>query len=195
MTSESVWDTLYLERPQSFRRYPNTELLAFLSRLKRGQRVLEVGCGNGSNLWAIAHEGFKAWGLEASRVAVEECYETLGRWRQSAIVMHGDLLEMGHPWIDFDAVVDVECLQHVGGPGVYEKVHSLLGKGGKLFSYHLALTTQQDYEAVFPDCGEARILEDFSHLEPWFHLESLRLVTRTHGPHAITHAAIEAVKV
>ena len=57
------------------RKYPNEELCRFVGRNfshftsgeKSSMRVLEVGCGSGSNLWMLAREGFDAFGVDFGR--------------------------------------------------------------------------------------------------------------------------------
>jgi len=34
-------------------------------------RVLEVGCGNGANLWFLTFEGYDAFGIDASQAALD----------------------------------------------------------------------------------------------------------------------------
>ena len=60
------------------RLYPNEELLRFLGRhfflipiqKRKNIKILELACGSCSNLWMIGKEGFKAYGIDFSDVAI-----------------------------------------------------------------------------------------------------------------------------
>lgn len=62
---------------RSQRSYPNESLIQFIAGRyfalpmteRRRIRILEVGCGSGTNLWMLAKEGFEVYGLDSSAVA------------------------------------------------------------------------------------------------------------------------------
>ena len=74
--TEDWYEASYREEGfDSQRRYPNEELLRFMGRnffaipseLRKETRILELGCGSCANLWMLASEGFKAYGLDSFR--------------------------------------------------------------------------------------------------------------------------------
>jgi ubiquinone/menaquinone biosynthesis C-methylase UbiE len=179
----NVWDNLYRDKAESFRHYPNEELVRFLGRTyfkNRSQerckaiRILELGCGNGANLWALAKEGFDVYGLDGSQRALELACETLEKWDVHADLNLGDVRSL--PYADgwFDAVVDIgtlQCLTFTDLKKAYREAKRVLRENGWFFSYHYGRGTW-DYdhgggtlidrhtfdnisnpEAIFPNIG------------------------------------------
>ena len=82
LDSSAYFEAAYSRKGFAAQRlYPNEELLRFLGRTyfnvphegRKNINILEVGCGSGANLWAIAREGFSAHGLELSQSGVALC--------------------------------------------------------------------------------------------------------------------------
>jgi len=103
------------------RLYPNEELLRFMGRRffsipknkRRKIKILELGCGSGANLWMIAKEGFKCYGIDISKEGLKLCLRMLRKYRVKAQVLVGDMRKL--PYINdfFDAVIDIVSLQHL----------------------------------------------------------------------------------
>ena len=53
-------------------------------------KVLEIGCGTGSNIWFLAREGFDVFGLDGSQTAILKTREKLDREQLSAELNVGD---------------------------------------------------------------------------------------------------------
>ena len=128
------------------RLYPNEELVRFISRryghipfaARYSLDLLEVGCGAGSNLWALAREGFHAYGLDSVARAIGICREMLDRWRVSAELEIGDIKNLPYPAERFDCVVDVfssYCLRLEGFRTFLREAYRVLKPGGRFFSY------------------------------------------------------------
>lgn len=95
----------------ALRRYPHNGVMQFLAEnfpTTKGVHVLDAGCGSGSNLWAIANEGFDAFGIDTSACALENCRQVLEMWGAKAELIRGNMAEQ-IPFQNrsFDAVVDV----------------------------------------------------------------------------------------
>jgi len=128
------------------RRYPNEELLRFFGRhyfglpieARRNVRVLEVGCGSGSNLWMIAREGFEAHGIDVSSEGLRLCEKMLSFWETAATTAAADMVALPYPDQHFDVVVDVfssYCLHQAGFEQFLDEVKRSLRPAGRFFSY------------------------------------------------------------
>jgi len=128
------------------RRYPNEELLRFIGsnyfRLPLNERakvrVLEVGCGSGTNLWMLAREGFTAHGLDFSKEGLKLARKMLESWGVSASLDEGSMTDLPYAENSFDVVVDVfssYSLDEAGFACFAAEVARVLKSGGKFFSY------------------------------------------------------------
>lgn len=184
----AVWETKYATAPGNFRQYPNEELVRFLGRTywksvppteRRRLRALEVGCGNGANLWAIAREGMTAYGLDISPTAVGQARATLARWGVQAGLGVADGRALPVRTRSVDLVVDVgtlSCLTFTDLRRAYAEVRRVLRPGGRFFSYHFgreswdydhgggSLIDRRTFdnmsspEAIFPNLGTISML-------------------------------------
>ncbi len=83
MSWDPVWETVY--RSRAWGQYPGEDVIRFVKgRFSQAEeparvRLLEVGCGNGANLWFMAREGFCVHGVDRSETAVHLACERLDR--------------------------------------------------------------------------------------------------------------------
>lgn len=128
------------------RRYPNEELLRFMGthffgmdRALRGDvNILELGCGSGANLWMIAREGYQAYGIDLSPVALNLCKTMLDNWGVAAHLTPGDMSKLPYSSDMFDAVIDVfssYCLNELDFHRCLDEIVRVLKPGGRYFSY------------------------------------------------------------
>jgi ubiquinone/menaquinone biosynthesis C-methylase UbiE len=113
------WEKVFANR--RWGAYPAEDLVRFIGRTFRGVadkstvRILEVGCGPGSNLWYLVREGFTVAGIDGSPTAIRQARERLTAEELPHDVPRVDL-RVGNfatlPWPDlnFDAVVDIASL-------------------------------------------------------------------------------------
>jgi SAM-dependent methyltransferase len=148
---------------------PAEELVRFCGRRRGGLgRVLEVGCGNGANLWYLAEQSEGAVGMDfcadALSVARILCAERGIPAAASALVL-GSASHL--PFADgrFDTVVELMVSQHApweAHADLYREYRRTLRPGGLAFLYHLmqgtsgTRTDRWDYPEgipLFPEAG------------------------------------------
>lgn len=140
---ESYWTARYADAPPARRR---AKILAQLPRLipglraqfdlaifelpiRRGGRLLEIGCGNGSALRQMATLGWDVEGVDFDEAAVNLA-------RSCGLTVRLGSVEAQHyPSNTFDAIVMSHVLEHVPNPrGLLAECYRILKSGGRLVS-------------------------------------------------------------
>lgn len=130
------------------RKYPNEELCRFMGRnffhknldtatLKK-VKVLETGCGSGSNLWMLAKEGFDVYGIDLSTEAISLATNMLDNYGVSANLSVQDMTQLSFKDEYFDIVIDVfsSCVLTKDQRLKYlSNVYNILKNEGIFFSY------------------------------------------------------------
>ena len=90
-------------------------------------RMLDVGCGGGTNLRAMQSLGWEPHGVDFNPVAVQTC-------RESGLdVFHGELSQAGFPDEAFDLVSAHHVIEHLADPAVLvREAFRILKPGGML---------------------------------------------------------------
>ena len=97
-------------------------------KIRRGGRVLDVGCGRGILLRTFLEQGLETHGVETSRKAVQ------GADPRAEIAIAARLADVGYAPGYFDAVVLFHVLEHLPDPrATLEEIHRVLCPGGLLF--------------------------------------------------------------
>lgn len=135
------------------RLYPNEELCRFMGRTwfhlpyedRKAVKILELGCGSGSNLWMLKKEGFDVFGIDLSSEAVQLSKEMLRHWglsfSEEETAEHlsvQDMTKLFFPDGTFDTVLDIFscfCLTKLGWDRCLSETTRVLKRGGKFFSY------------------------------------------------------------
>jgi SAM-dependent methyltransferase len=125
--------------------------IGFLSRwLHPGARVLDVGCGRGVILGALADRGFEVHGVELSAEAAR------GADPRAKIRIASRLAEAGFDADSFDEVVIWHVLEHLDDPrATLEEARRILRPGGRLI---VAVPNFASAQARWSDAA-------------WFHLD------------------------
>ena len=139
-----------VRRRGSWGRWPSEFLIRFVASnfpdpsARAGLSVLELGCGPGANLWYLAKEGFKTYGLDISPTALELAQHRLTEERVTAELTLGDVAALPYPEGSFAAVIDHECLyatSHEVAAKALGEVRRVLQPGGLFFSRSFSLDT------------------------------------------------------
>ena len=156
---DPVWDRVFSEN--AWGKYPAENLIRFVARnfyrAKRAEvRILEVGCGTGANLWYCSREGFDAYGIDGSAIAIEQAAERMRMEGCRATLRVGDIVNLPYAPEMFDAVLDVECVycnNIQNTRRIFKEISRVLKPKGKFFSR--TFSDQQfigsDYEVLGPN--------------------------------------------
>lgn len=77
--------------------------------LPRGGKVVDVGCGAGSNVLYLARNGYSSFGVDLAPAAVEAARQRASAERLRVDVRVGDALDLGFPAAAFDGLTDHGC--------------------------------------------------------------------------------------
>jgi ubiquinone/menaquinone biosynthesis C-methylase UbiE len=168
--AHATWAAHYATA-DGFRYMPSEELVRFCGR-RRGAlgRTLEVGCGNGANLWYLARETHTVVGVDFCTIALQAAQglcDAEGEQRAWAPTQLVSATASALPFADnsFDTLVDCMVSQHVSWwdhETLYREYARVLAPGGTAFVYHLMQGTsgstrnEFDYPdgiALFPAAG------------------------------------------
>lgn len=80
-------------------------------------RAIDLGCGTGANVVYLATEGFEAWGVDFSEVALRKAAARRAEASVECRFVHGDLTADSIPGVDgsFDLIVDFGTLDDLRG--------------------------------------------------------------------------------
>jgi 2-polyprenyl-3-methyl-5-hydroxy-6-metoxy-1,4-benzoquinol methylase len=121
-------DAAALERVRALKHAGYGAVLGEIKRLRRGGRLLDVGCAMGFLLEVAQRQGFEPWGLDLNPEAVR-----IAKQRFGDRVEQGELDAGAFPGMRFDVVTLIDVLEHVADPGtLLTRVHERLAPGGVL---------------------------------------------------------------
>jgi SAM-dependent methyltransferase len=134
MTDEPVGTPAFFEALDEYR----FDKLAYLPEVVdfdgfRGMRLLEIGCGIGTDLVRFARGGARVLGVDLSETAVRLAQRNMalhGRPREVFAIADGAALPL--PTASVDAVYAHGVLQYAADPrGIVEEAHRVLRPGGR----------------------------------------------------------------
>lgn len=146
-------DSYHSEKFLAQRLYPNEELCRFMGRnwfhlpgnQRKNIKILELGCGSGSNLWMLKREGFDAYGIDLSSEAIDLAKQMCEHWSLDYLSVTGDtclsvqdMTELSFSDETFDTVLDIFsafCLTESEWKCCLNEVNCVLKKHGKFFVY------------------------------------------------------------
>ncbi len=109
MSQDVIWDHFQNEGVAAFSgARPRLEFL--IRRLRRNERVLNIGVGSGDLEALVVRKGIEVWALDPSERAIAQLRERLGLG-EHARVGYGQ--KMPFPDENFDALIMTEVLEHL----------------------------------------------------------------------------------
>lgn len=148
MSIPNIWECIHSQRAGG--RYPNEELVRFIGRnlfsIPRQKRkkikILEVGCGQGANLWFLAKENFDVYGIDFSPSALKKAKKYLeNEWGiRSANLSIGDIRDLRLKRETYDVVIDCVAISHISYSehiASYENIFKSLKPKGLFWCSHL----------------------------------------------------------
>ena len=137
----SGWDKLFDSK--EWGKYPPEELIRFIARnfYKKKDRslikILEIGCGTGANIWFLSREGFSAYGIDGSIIAISKAKERLNNENLKYNLVKADATNIPYKNDFFDAVIDIECVYAnnlESTKKIINEVYRVLKNNGYFFS-------------------------------------------------------------
>ena len=137
-TFDPIWEEKY--RNGHHEKYPWDTVVSFVFRhapknLKPNEiKILEVGCGTGSNLWFAAREGFRVSGIDASQSAIEYARDRFNKEGLDGELKVGDFTKLPFNSDNYDLVIDraaIACCSLTAAEHVICEIYRVLKTNGK----------------------------------------------------------------
>lgn len=137
-TFDPIWEEKYSQGQAE--RYPWDMVVSFVYRNyprhkpRHEVRILEIGCGTGSNLWFAAREGFQVAGIDGSSSAINFAQK---RFEEDGLIgdlQVGDFTELPFESNFFDLAIDrgsLTCCGFSAAQQAVAEVRRVLQEGGK----------------------------------------------------------------
>lgn len=175
-TPKSQWEYIYQTIPQhqipweTGEASPDLVSLFKEKAMQKGMKVLDGGCGLGTQTIFMAKMGAQVTGIDVSETAIKKARErflkeAIGDERGNANFVIGDVCKMPMPTASFEFVYDRGCYHHLSPRNRQEyvqEVRRVLAPGGMfhLLVFAGALTIQEVIDYFLPDFQPAKVYED-----------------------------------
>jgi len=111
---DDIWEENY-SKGQALNKYPYGELVSvFFNSLKYAatpvEKILEVGCGAGNNLWFLGELGFNTYGIDGSETVVKKAKDACQLRGVEVDIRHGYFNNMPFEDDSMDVVIDRESI-------------------------------------------------------------------------------------
>jgi len=145
------WEKIHREK--EWGKYPNEELIRFVGRnffkyeinKRKNIKILELGVGQGANVWFLLREGFDVYGIDISPTAIEKMKNRLNN---EGFVLNdfncrfkvGDIRKIPFEDSYFDVVIDVATtwyVSYIDHKKVYNEIYRVLKNQGLFFTLHI----------------------------------------------------------
>lgn len=168
---DNIWEEIHAN--YGWGKYPSENVVRFCARNyykvqpRSSVKILDFGCGGGSNTWYFAREGFDTYAFDGSESAVKNAEKLLLSDGLRADFRVMDALKVDYEDSFFDVVVDnfcIECNIMENIKEMYKDCFRILKSGGKLFTAVFSTETKGFGTGVelekntFKDITEGRLV-------------------------------------
>ncbi len=110
------------------------KLLVKHGNIKKGSRVLDVGCGvGGTSIWLAQNLGCKITGISISPVQIDMAKKAVGKMKNAPQFFVQDANDLNNLEGKFDVIWAVEMISHLKNRAdLFKNFERLLAKGGKI---------------------------------------------------------------
>ncbi len=115
---KSVWDTIYSSQGRLWRGITDISW----TNVHCGEKVLDLGCGNGKTSEALLELGALVTGIDFSVAVISACIDRFG---DKAHFDCGDICELPYADGSFDSVFAFHVLEHLTEPELLEAVSEI----------------------------------------------------------------------
>lgn len=129
-------------------------------KIKKGDKVVDMGCSFGDQALKIAKEGMIVYGIDKDEQAISQFKESAKKENVKCILTVGDIEEMPYADNQFDVVIATEVIEHVHNPekAIKESIR-ILRPGGHACISVPTLFSEQVFRFLHPTW-----IEDSKHL-------------------------------
>ena len=124
-----AWESLYSGQVRPWRGVADISWMD----ISEGDRVLDLGCGNGKTSAALMEKGAVVTGIDFSPSAVRSCMDQFGG---KGTFLEADVRALPFPDGSFDKIVSVHVIEHVPASDISkasEEIMRALREGGTLY--------------------------------------------------------------
>lgn len=120
--------------------------------IKKGARILEMGCGDAELSLKLAENGFQTSGIDISPTAIKWAEEKAGKRGVKGEFLVGNVTNLPYPDSTYDVIIDSLCLHCIIGDDrikVLSKIHSTMKKDGLFIGFTMCGEPAEDISPNF----------------------------------------------
>lgn len=144
-------------------RCPYDEVASFVYRYSKGNReikILEVGSGDGNNLWYLKKEGFNICGIEISQERIDNARLRLSEDDLNVEIKKGSFTEIDYPDETFDLVIDrgaVTCVNYEDANTAINEINRVLKENGYFYFNPFSEQDGNLFNGTFIEDGRVKL--------------------------------------
>lgn len=156
MSNDFNWDDIF--EKNTWGKYPPESLIRFVAKNIDNplSKLLEVGCGTGTNLLYFLKEGFTCHGIDNSQIAIDRANILLEKFHSKFQLQKTDVRQLNFKIIDYDVFIDNETCYTLtldDASSVYRNAYENLNKGGLMYIKTFSTDTSAVNEGTLLDDG------------------------------------------